>query len=288
MVSIVITIGGRLTTELHSEDQLLGCICSYLSIMDVFQDIPDLEITARTQFTRLPINLISVKESLDELQVIYNNLQKITGDSIQVIPLGLAGPILTAKSFNINPNDGNDFIDGYYMMPQMINAYFSRGNSVYSTIRDEFSPQPEFINRAKLINTPNNTPSVSDFKFHLKVPSYVWVIPKEDDIYLEQITTNLINLFLRDCSETDHNLLKTKDYYLRFLQYQDGPDTQRYVYGYLRQISNCTYSSHMKILRSCPDKYLPCEINTSTKGYFFMFPETEWMNNNVTHITMFD
>lgn len=287
MTYITITIGGKLTKHLKNENELLGCICSYISLLTVFQDIPDVEISKSIKFTKLPNDIISIRQSIDSLNVLYNNLQHVDKEYIEIIPLDER---LTPKKFNIDPKC-EDFMMGYYELAPMINEYYNMGEIDYSLYNDEFPPDYKLLNTIKLIGTPIKPLPLENknYNFHLKIPAYLWTFTQNPiNTYFEQITSNLINLFIRDCSDEDHKLLLTKEYYLRFLQYQDGPNTSRYAYGYLRKISDCTYTSHKDILKLCPLNMLPCEINTASNGYFYRFPVDEWINKKVIHVQIFD
>lgn len=56
---------------------------------------------------------------------------------------------------------------------------------------------------------------------------------------MEQLTIDLIALFLRDCSDQDHQHLIDTESYLRFMLCCNTPEQYPYAYGYIRDIKNC-------------------------------------------------
>lgn len=56
---------------------------------------------------------------------------------------------------------------------------------------------------------------------------------------------------------------------------------------YIRLIDDCAYESHKSSLNSVPKDKLPCEVNLSTKGYFWQFPLHEWKLKSIKHIEEF-
>ncbi len=138
-----------------------------------------------------------------------------------------------------------------------------------------------FIQNSKLVFTPSlDLKSQQETKqFKLSRLSYLWDVPKFTDDVFDILPISLLDLFLRDCREEDYKKLN-KNSYLRFMCYQDEPDSYPYIYAYIRGINECT-EQHKSILSRIPEDYLSCEINFSTKGYFFIFPIKEWENKKV-------
>lgn len=172
------------------------------------------------------------------------------------------------------------FILGYDNILRILQA---DTRTVYSdAYRDHFAPDFKLISQCQLV-TKNKNNRI----FTMKIPCYLWDLPIYKNKYNEQISVDLINLFLRDCDGYDHQLLFTGIYYLRIFVYQDHPDSDRYCYMYLRKISDCTFDSHKTALLSVPLVRLSCEVNFATRGYFYHFPILEWNNKYVDHIIEF-
>lgn len=280
MASIGITIGGRLYRQLNSEDELLGSVCCYLSIYEANSQISDIEVSSNVKFVLLPNNLTSFKKSLTELQAIHDKLQVVDTERTKVLPIS---SLVKRQKYYINPDD-IDFTSGYYGLLRMIAAFQKMEDINYTEYEDEFSADTDFMSKCELISTPVSPNTSNSFRFTMKSPAYLWILPNVKVEYTEQLISNLINLYLQHCTSEERDLLK-EDRYLRFMIYQDNPYSVSYVYGYLRPIAECTYQSHKDILRSCPVGYLPCEITTRI-GYFCIFPQTEWNNNKVNHVRM--
>ena len=106
----------------------------------------------------------------------------------------------------------------------------------------------------------------------------------------EMLGKLLIKTFLRDCSEDDHKLLMKRETYLRFLFYQDSQDSEPYLYGYLRKISDCSFESHKKILLNIDKNYLPFEITFATYAQFLLVCLKEWESKDINenNIIMLD
>jgi len=152
--------------------------------------------------------------------------------------------------------------------------------------KDYWDSDIKYINKAVFISGPNdNIENTKNFK--MNIPCYLWDLPIDFETYQEQHISNLINLFLTKCSEEDHKLLMLGNYYLRMLQYQDKPMSDRYVYIYLRSIENCTFESHKLSLKSIHQNKLTCEITYSKRGFFYEFSIDEWKIKHVNHIAQF-
>lgn len=262
-----------------SEHQLCGMLCCMVSI---FKQSPLFEINISTNnpYKILPKSFKmnwSLSDKYQEVKEFCQNLQKNIGtEYIEIIPLynTKSGP---SVKYNIDPIHTNDFGFGYMSIANMIRDII---NQEYTS---HFPANIEFLNNCKLVDSNN---------VKMKTPTYVWNLPKITNIPSEQLTSNLINLFLRNCSEGDHKLLMIGKYYLRFFLYQDTPDTlpnsYPYVHAYIRAINECTFNHHKETLLSISNDELPCEVNYVSRGFFFTFPYKEWLYKNVENIYMID
>lgn len=277
---IDITLGCNVTMTVDSEYCLIGNIFAYIALSEIKDDLPEFDIVTSDPFLVLPVNLISVKDSMTFLKKLYDDFQTNSPDGVEVMPLTEK---MQTKTFSIPNEHIKEFITGYYAMPDMLTAFYEIANE--KQIRDHFPPSIVFIEKAILVGTPTE-PDNEGFKFILDVPNYTWII-QPNVLFVEQMVSNLVALFLRDCTESDHHLLNDKHHYLRFMLYQDSEKGNPYVRGYLRNIDNCRYTSHQNHLRSCPAGTLPLEINYSSRGYFLRIVQTEWNNKNVSTILEF-
>lgn len=167
-------------------------------------------------------------------------------------------------------------------------------------LKNNWKPNQLVLDQAKLIQKPVNSVNpinkVNQIEnkrnFKLNVPCYLWDLPQINCDYKEEDVSTLVNLFLRDCLKSDHDLLMDHDNYLRFMIYQDKPCSDRYVYAYIRKISDCTFESHKSSLRSVVLntnlKNLVCEVSYAQRGYFFSFPMDQWKNKFVDEINIVD
>ena len=126
----------------------------------------------------------------------------------------------------------------------------------------------------------------------IKQNSYCWDFPKNITLSFtdEILALLLINSYLRDCSDDEHKLLTKKTTYLRFMIFQDEtnelPNSYPYIYGYLREINNCSFESHKNFLNSIDSDYLPCEINYSTYAIFVLILIKEWISKNINPLNL--
>lgn len=202
------------------------------------------------------------------------------------------------------PIGGNFQRQLYYLSPNCYDGFmvcYCRLISIlnYSEIDDDTSTEEhhepkidwiadiDYINKTKFISGPSDNIK-NKRNFQLGIPCYLWDLPiLNDEIYMEQNVSNSVNLFLTKCTEKDHLLVLGKKHYLRILQYQDNPTSDRYVYMYLREIETCTFESHKLALKTVPKDKLACEICSSKRGFFFEFPSKECNEKNVVHINQF-
>lgn len=271
---IIITVGCHVSLSFTSEYRLLGHVCSYITLSKSYSNLPEFDFSTTTPLVVLPANLISVKESMVILKELYDNLQIKSKNCVRVGVLSRNSPAL---SFYIPEEHKADFITGYYTMPHMIEAYYSQVED--QQIRNYFPPSKSYVSQCKLVGTP----TVSDdegFKFVLNVPNYAWTLPRDDD-FVEQKVANLVTLFLRDCTGSEHQIFNDKQHYLRIMLYQDSAVGMPYARIYLRDIDTCTYPSHKEHLKACPIGTLPIEINYATRGHFFRVVQSEWNDKDV-------
>lgn len=189
--------------------------------------------------------------------------------------------------YYINPNETQDFVDGYTFMIHYMKASFKDFVPKSQNYKDHWPSNPEYVQSCTLVAVPGEIVTGKEFK--LSKPAYLWDLPK-DNVYIEQLVSNLIALFLRDAHADDCNRLLNDSTYLRFMLYQDAPDTCTYAYAYIRDIDECTYLSHKKVLtlQRANGTHLPCEVNTGKTGHFFEILKSEFSNRCVTNIGSFE
>jgi len=120
-----------------------------------------------------------------------------------------------------------------------------------------------------------NPEALQSKKFHLIVPSYVWEVEKEVIFLTEELFVSiLVENYLKNCLKEEKDKLCKKDlagnslYYLRFMLYQDTPNSKPYIYGYLREIDNISYESHKNFLKLCNSDKIAVEVNFATYGLY--------------------
>lgn len=110
-----------------------------------------------------------------------------------------------------------------------------------------FLPNKEFMTKSTFVCKSDDN-YINNRKFTMKVPCYLWDLPVDDildkEMCLEEQASTYINMYLKQCSKDDSALLINKTHYLRVMQYQDGPNANRYCYMYVRDINNCTYENN--------------------------------------------
>lgn len=270
-----------------SEAELVGIFCH---IIDIFGDqltnpLFNVEVSFIKDGVLLPKfpekswtlyqKLCAIKIFCDSLKFLREGDQK---GELSVMPIGINKSM---QKYYLHECDFEGFIIGYDNLLSIL-----RINSEIhypENYRDHFVPDINLISQCKLVTTNRENRN-----FVMKIPCYLWDLPIYEIKYNEQITVDLINLFLRDCTDYDHQLLFNNNYYLRILIYQDKPDADRYCYGYLRKISDCTFDSHKNALKSISKDRLPCEIVFAKRGYFYHFPILEWNHKYVDHIVAID
>lgn len=277
----------KLTIDI-TESNLIGICCR---LFDTFgftkEDLPcDIEISFH-----------KINELLPDLTKSYTLYQKL--NEIKQYCSSLKEVKSKCNEITANPN--TKFRQTYYLPLTIVYSEFMQSYEdilyILDMTQEETTPYgdnlfyksdwgPTDLTKCKLVRNPNE--NVENTKsFQLKVPCYLWDLPIEDYSYKEQEVSNMINLFLRDCFDEDHKLLLGNNYYLRIMPYQDNPNSERYVYMYLRNIDMCTYDSHKLALRSLGKDRLPCEINYPSRGYFFSFPVDQWKSKYVNDIKEF-
>ena len=180
----------------------------------------------------------------------------------------------------------NGFMAGYTSLASFLVEYDER-YVINEDYKDDWPADSVFLDNSKLVIDKE----FNKRNFVMSVPCYLWDLEVNSErdamTYKEQEISNFVNLFLRDCTVQDYQLMKSREYYLRIFQYQDKPQSDRYCYMYLRKIDDCTFESHKKSLRSVSVDYRACEINYSQRGYFYEFPLVEWNGQCVKHVGSF-
>jgi len=283
------------------EAGLVAVVCATISFTGYYKkELPfDIEISILKPLEILPSELgrsWTFKGKYKELVSFYNKLQieSVDGQSyLEVIPIFGESQhhdtgALSGNKYYIHEKYHNDFMYEYWsfngFLMNLLNE--SEDDDVDNYYLDDWEPNDDFIKSSKLIWTPRD--GVNTDRIHIMlIPTYIWNLPKIDNIYQEQLGANLVGLFLRDCFEDDHKRLMDKTCYLRFYLCQDAPDSYPYVHAYIRSIDDCAYESHKASLRSISVDSLPCEVNYATRGYFWAFPLEEWKSKSLKHIKQF-
>jgi hypothetical protein len=282
-----------------SEANLLGMICFMYDTFDL-RPVLDIEISLTRRPTYFPEELgksFTLVANLDIIKGVHSKLRtvdsKLTKLEIQAI-YGKDNPNTesnkTLTYFFVKKEDSDDFIAGYLRMSGLVKGLLLREQEEQEEqvgeYKDEWKLDPEFIKTAKLIAKPGE--NVTEKNFLLGVPSYCWEIPSRQT-YMEQTAVDLLSLYLKNCTDEEHMMLIEKPTYLRFLLYQDTADGNPYVYGYIREIDDCTYPSQRQVLTLARTRgdLLPCEISFAKRGFFYDFSVTEWKNKVIEHIGSF-
>lgn len=290
------TINGKIFET--SEAEFIGILCS---ILDTFlHDVPfDVEVSCVKDCILLPElpRSWTLKNKLTEITTFCDKLRQTVGPTgIEVIPLG--NKDFKPKMYYIPENFIHGFMIGYAALLSLSKEFASSSNEGGANHNDtaildyecSWEPDQIFINKSKFVSGPDDK-IINKRYFIMNIPCYLWDLPVDPindmDTYMEQIIVNFVNLFLSKCSQSDHELLMLKNHYLRIFQYQDKPDSDRYVYMRLQSIDDCTFKSHIESLRSVPKDRLPCELNYTKRGYFFEFPVSEWKSKRINHIMQF-
>lgn len=279
-------IGINQVSLIIPEAELVGIFCHIIDIFgtDTRNPLFNVEVSYIINGTLLPIfiekswtlygKLCAIKSYCDSLKFEKDNTGKLT-----VIPIGIDK---SPQTYYLKNEYINDFMIGYGHLLHILQID-PQPLQPPENYHDHFIPDDNLISQCQLI--PKNK---RDKNYNLNLPCYLWELPMYVNKYNEQITVDLINLFLRDCHDYDHQLLFNSNHYLRIIVRQDKPDADRYCYIYLRPISCCTFDSHKYALKSIPTSRLPCEIDFGHSAYFFHFPIIEWNNKYVEHIMTFD
>lgn len=287
-----ICVNGNWTTI--TEPALVGILCSVTAACGSSPPF-DVEVSMLHTPTILPISLgrswTLLKEISKVIEFCENLERKQCRNYIEVVPVGVNFHNWS-KKYYFDSDDIDDFIWGFILMNQFIlNPPISNKCKLPPSYKNNWTPDINFLKDSVLSATPKD--GVNADRIHgLTVPAYIWDIPKISHIYQEQLVVNMIGLFLRDCSQEDHLRLLNKTSYLRFFLYQDEPDflthSHPYVNAYIRDIDNCTFDSHIKTLKDIPKDKLPCEVNYSTRGFFWQFSLEEWTKKSIKHIELVD
>jgi hypothetical protein len=281
-----------------SEAYLVGTLCGMVSLFGT-EPIFDIEVSMFSKPNLLPTELTKSWTLRGNIQLIYN-FYKTLGTGIGTVYLQahaiFSSKIASPQKYYLAEKYHGEFMSGYVDINGLIKTYVESPNINYADepeidYKDDWSPDSKFLENSTLVTVPSD--GVNKIKLQgLKIAAYVWDLPKITNTHQEQLTANLVGLFLRDCSNEDHIRLMDKKSYLRFHLYQDGPDTLPqycpYVYGYIRHIDDCTYQSHKDILYSIPHDKLPCEINISKTGFFYIIASEEWKDKSIKHIERID
>ena len=282
-------------TRLSDIDEcyFMGLLCAAL---DTFKDdLPfDIEVSSTKNCKLIPkYDTISwtLKTKLSEIKIICDKLKQKTGSSyLEVFPVPTGDP----QTYYLPKQMLDGFMLGYVSLSSILTEHDQENDSQENdneNFKDDWPVDPSFLNSSKFVAGPDDE-YVNERNFAMTIPCYLWdleVNPTKDaTTFMEQTVSNMINLFLRDCSDRDHELMKTGEYYLRIFQYQDKKNADRYCYMYLRKIDDCTFQSHKDSLTSVEKSLRACEINYVRTGYFYEFPLTEWNKKCVSHLSRFE
>lgn len=137
-------------------------------------------------------------------------------------------------------------------------------------------PQVKILDCHK-VNPPNITPK---YLFGIKVNAYCYDLTLGSQfVNYTVIFIDLLNHYLKNCTDDEHiNLLNGRKY-LRFMLHQNDPYSDPYAYGYLRNINTCS-EEHQSVLNSCPDNYLPAEMNMLDRGFFLFIDKRKWIDRS--------
>ena len=270
-----------------SEERLIGMFCAIINTHGL---TPEHDISVirtmdskNTEYLKNFENKFTMKHNYKQILELCNNLQQSTESDCSYVELFSKNDSEKGYKYYISEDISEEFTKGYF--------WYKRYNELFEGSGTKISEIDHYVSESTLVRTPGTKSNIDPkYEMALKVPAYLWDIPKIDHIPEKILVSYLIALFLRDCSLIDYKKLENNKTYLRFMMYQDSDtESDPYVYAYIRDIDNCTFSSHKNILLSCPVDKLPCEVNLGiSRGFFYMFPIDEWNNKSVMSIIRLD
>lgn len=264
-----------------SEAELLGILCS---IIDTFNISPQFDVEVLyTKSCTFISQLWTLKTNLTDIVSLCQKLKHpAVYECVKVFPLGSikAVPI----NYYLPKNLLNDFKIGYSKLSSLLSMVIDANYVIYNNY---WPADRDFLSKTTFISGPGDNIQ-NTRKFQMIIPSYLWELPidsrKDASIYIEQSTSNLINLFLTKCSSKDHELLVLGNHYIRIFIYQDNPHSDRYCYISIRELDSIIYQNHKITTKSCSNDHRLCEINYSQKAFLFEIPLREWNTKSIRHI----
>ncbi|BCS82697.1 hypothetical protein QLL95_gp0208 [Cotonvirus japonicus] len=125
-------------------------------------------------------------------------------------------------------------------------------------------------------------PHTDNHKFGVTIPAYFFELNLLAE-HLEYIDLflMLVNRFVVEYDVTIDGDI-TNNNYVRFMLHRDHYTSSTYGYGYLRNIDSCL-ESHQRVLKLCPENYVPGEISMPyNRGYFIFINKSAWHNKIIT------
>jgi len=108
---------------------------------------------------------------------------------------------------------------------------------------------------------------MTERKFKLSVPCKEFSIDKYKYLPIDAQIPILVEMYRKDITKEELDDLVSHRKYVRLMLYQDGPDTDAYMYAYCRPIISLN-EQHASYINGTSYNILG-EINYVTKGFFF-------------------
>lgn len=238
----------------HAEWEFLGLMSHFISTEHYFPHI-DFQVTIQSPALIFPLQnpQFNCRDILPQLRKFTNHLRQKNWEMIRV-DIKPEGNFIGQLSYYVE--DGNSFRNGYRSLSEKILRYQKSpvGDSNSIWILEE------------------------DFLFFsiYKSPG-VWTIPLDDQENIMQLVSNCLNLFLRNSSRDQSELLQDTNHYLR-LKISDNNE-----WTLSASIRTTAESKHKGKLLHCPDLYIPIKVTIGGKGFFLMVLIAEWKSGEVTY-----
>ena len=108
---------------------------------------------------------------------------------------------------------------------------------------------------------------MTERKFKLNVPCKEYSVDEYKYLSMRVQVPILVEIYRKDLTEDELDDLINHRKYIRLMLYQDGPDTDSYMYAYCRSIDTLN-DQHASVVQE--DNYnILGEINYVTKAHFF-------------------
>lgn len=276
-----------------TEYELVGILCAAVSIFPNGTPV-DVEISLHKPHQVIPPiwgRSYSYNHKLKEIKNFCESLNNHNGGcKLVVIPLYPDGTLGVEVAYYIPEDKSSEFMSGYTYLNELINTERVINKEDHVDYVDTWTPDETFIKTANLVKTTKD-PILTGRHFEMQCPAYLWDLPKTGSRYQEQLVADLLELFLHNVLEEDNEKLIYGKTFIRFMLYQEEsdelPHSHPYVYVYVKNIDECTYASHKKALINVPEGYFACEICYPKRGFFYMFPQSEWSDGSIKHVIMF-